>query len=144
MNTKNIAAAALAGAMLLCTGCGAEQTVEEEAPAGTAVEVIEAEAGPMSAEYAVTGKIAAVSEVQVFPMLAGQVLTLSVKEGDTVSSGQTLFTVDTSTVTSTMGALRESYSATQAATDRAAQCGAGAAQCGAGGDRRGAGAAGGG
>ena len=119
MNTKNIAAAALAGAMLLCTGCGAEQTVEEEAPAGTAVEVIEAAAGPMSAEYAVTGKIAAVSEVQVFPMLAGQVLTLSVKEGDTVSSGQTLFTVDTSTVTSTMGALRESYSATQAATDSA-------------------------
>lgn len=119
MKRKRFAAAALAGVMLLCAGCGQEEEAEEEAPRGTAVEVIEVTSGPMSAEYSLTGKVVAVSEVQVFPLLAGQVQTLSVEEGDTVSRGQTLFTVDTSTVTSTMGALQQSYSATKAATDRA-------------------------
>lgn len=119
MKRKRFAAAALAGVMLLCAGCGQEEEPEEEAPSGTAVEVMEVTSGPMSAEYSLTGKVVAVSEVQVFPLLAGQVQTLSVEEGDTVSRGQTLFTVDTSTVTSTMGALQQSYSATKAATDRA-------------------------
>lgn len=119
MKRKRFAAAALAGVMLLCVGCGQEEEAEEEAPSGTAVEVMEVTSGPMSAEYSLTGKVVAVSEVQVFPLLAGQVQTLSVEEGDTVSRGQTLFTVDTSTVTSTMGALQQSYSATKAATDRA-------------------------
>ena len=119
MKRKRLAAAALAGVMLLCAGCGQEEEAEEEAPSGTAVEVMEVTSGSMSAEYSLTGKVVAVSEVQVFPLLAGQVQTLSVEEGDTVSRGQTLFTVDTSTVTSTMGALQQSYSATKAATDRA-------------------------
>ena len=119
MKRKRFAAATLAGVMLLCAGCGQEEEAEEEAPSGTAVEVMEVTSGPMSAEYSLTGKVVAVSEVQVFPLLAGQVQTLSVEEGDTVSRGQTLFTVDTSTVTSTMGALQQSYSATKAATDRA-------------------------
>ena len=119
MKRKRFAAAALAGVMLLCAGCGQEEEAEEEAPSGTAVEVMEVTSGPMSAEYSLTGKVVAVSEVQVSPLLAGQVQTLSVEEGDTVSRGQTLFTVDTSTVTSTMGALQQSYSATKAATDRA-------------------------
>lgn len=119
MKRKRMLAAALAGVMLLGTGCGREEESEEQTPSGTAVEVTEAASGPMSAEYSVTGKVAAVSEVQVFPMLAGQVLTLSVKAGDQVAKGQTLFTVDTATVTSGMGALQESYNATKAATDRA-------------------------
>ena len=119
MEAKRMAAAALAGMMLLCTACGQEEETGEAAPTGTAVEVAEVTAGPMSASYSLTGKVAAVNEVQVFPLLAGQVLTLSVEEGDTVSRGQTLLTVDTSTVTSTMGALQESYRATQSATESA-------------------------
>ena len=120
MRRKRIFAAVLAGAMLFSAGCGKEETVEEEAaPAGTAVEVTEVTAGSMSASYSLTGKVAAVNEVQVYPLLAGQVLTLAVGEGDTVRQGQTLLTVDTSTVTSTMGALQQSYSATRNATDRA-------------------------
>ena len=120
MKRKRMVAAALAGMMLLCTACGQEEeTAEEEAPGGTAVEVTEVTAGSMSASYSLTGKVAAVNEVQVYPLLAGQVLTLAVGEGDTVRQGQTLLTVDTSTVTSTMGALQQSYSATRNATDRA-------------------------
>lgn len=133
MESKRLIAAALAGAMLFCAGCGGQEETVEEAPSGTAVEVMEVVPGPMSASYSLTGQVAAVSSVQVFPLLAGQVLTLSVEEGDTVRQGQTLFTVDTSTVTSTMGALQESYSATRAATDSAvasAQLGVEQAQLG--------------
>ena len=113
---KRMIAACMAAALLLAGGCG-QQEVQEEAPTGTAVEVLSVTPGPMNAEYTVTGKVTAVNEVQVFPLLAGQVLTLSVSEGDTVAAGQVLFTVDTSTVTSTLGALQQSYSSTKAATD---------------------------
>ena len=103
----------------LCGGCGKEEETEEESSNSTAVEVTDVTSGAMSSEYTLNGKIAAVNEVQVFPLLAGQVQTLNVSEGDTVSKGQTLFTVDTSTVTSTMSSLQQSYSATKTATDRA-------------------------
>ena len=118
-NSKRILAALLAGAMVLCAGCGKEEETEEESSNSTAVEVTDVTSGAMSSEYTLNGKIAAVNEVQVFPLLAGQVQTLNVSEGDTVSKGQTLFTVDTSTVTSTMSSLQQSYSATKTATDRA-------------------------
>ena len=112
-NSKRILAALLAGAMVLCAGCGKEEETEEESSNSTAVEVTDVTSGAMSSEYTLNGKIAAVNEVQVFPLLAGQVQTLNVSEGDTVSKGQTLFTVDTSTVTSTMSSLQQSYSATK-------------------------------
>lgn len=118
-NRKRILAAMLAGAMVLCAGCGKEEETEEETATGTAVEVTDVAAGSMSTENTLNGKVVAVNEVQVFPLLAGQVQVLNVSEGDTVSKGQTLFTVDTSTVTSTMSALQQSYSATKTATDRA-------------------------
>ena len=114
-NSKRILAALLAGAMVLCAGCGKEEETEEESSNSTAVEVTDVTSGAMSSEYTLNGKIAAVNEVQVFPLLAGQVQTLNVSEGDTVSKGQTLFTVDTST----MSSLQQSYSATKTATDRA-------------------------
>lgn len=119
---KRILAALLAASMALCAGCGSQSddtAEDDQTPSGTAVEVTEVTQGAMSTEYSVNGKVAADNEVQVFPMLAGQVLTLSVSEGEKVSKGQTLLSVDTSTVTSTMSSLRESYNATKTATDKA-------------------------
>lgn len=118
---KRILAALLAASMALCAGCGSQASddEEEQTAAGTAVEVAEVTKGAMSTEYSVNGKVAADNEVQVFPMLAGQVLTLSVSEGDKVAKGQTLLNVDTSSVTSTMSSLRESYNATKTATEKA-------------------------
>ena len=119
---KRILAALLAASMALCAGCGSQSddtAEDDQTPSGTAVEVTEVTQGAMSTEYSVNGKVAADNEVQVLPMLAGQVLTLSVSEGDKVSKGQTLLSVDTSTVTSTMSSLRESYNATKTATDKA-------------------------
>ena len=105
---KRILAALLAASMALCAGCGSQSddtAEDDQTPSGTAVEVTEVTQGAMSTEYSVNGKVAADNEVQVFPMLAGQVLTL--------------LSVDTSTVTSTMSSLRESYNATKTATDKA-------------------------
>ena len=118
---KRILAALLAASMSLCAGCGSQTSDdgEEQTAAGTAVEVAEVTKGAMSTEYSVNGKVVADNEVQVFPMLAGQVLTLSVSEGDKVAKGQTLLNVDTSSVTSTMSSLRESYNATKTATEKA-------------------------
>ncbi len=118
---KRILAALLAASMALCAGCGSQTSDDEEdqTAAGTAVEVVEVTKGAMSTEYSVNGKVVADNAVQVFPMLAGQVLTLSVSEGDKVAKGQTLLTVDTSSVTSTMASLRESYNATKTATEKA-------------------------
>ena len=118
---KRILAARLAASMALCAGCGSQTSDdgEEQTAAGTAVEVAEVTKGAMSTEYSVNGKVVADNEVQVFPMLAGQVLTLSVSEGDKVAKGQTLLNVDTSSVTSTMSSLRESYNATKTATEKA-------------------------
>ena len=118
---KRILAALLAASMALCAGCGSQTSDdgEEQTAAGTAVEVAEVTQGAMSTEYSVNGKVVADNEVQVFPMLAGQVLTLSVSEGDKVAKGQTLLNVDTSSVTSTMSSLRESYNATKTATEKA-------------------------
>lgn len=118
---KRILAALLAASMALCAGCGSQTSDdgEEQTAAGTAVEVAEVTKGAMSTEYPVNGKVVADNEVQVFPMLAGQVLTLSVSEGDKVAKGQTLLNVDTSSVTSTMSSLRESYNATKTATEKA-------------------------
>lgn len=118
---KRILAALLAASMALCAGCGSQTSDdgEEQTAAGTAVEVAEVTKGAMSTEYSVNGKVVADNEVQVFPMFAGQVLTLSVSEGDKVAKGQTLLNVDTSSVTSTMSSLRESYNATKTATEKA-------------------------
>lgn len=118
---KRILAALLAASMALCAGCGSQTSDdgEEQTAAGTAVEVAEVTKGAMSTEYSVNGKVVADNEVQVFPMLAGQVLTLSVSEGDKVAKGQTLLNVDTSSVTSTMSSPRESYNATKTATEKA-------------------------
>ena len=114
---KRILAALLAASMALCAGCGSQTSDDGEEQ--TAVEVAEVTKGAMSTEYSVNGKVVADNEVQVFPMLAGQVLTLSVSEGDKVAKGQTLLNVDTSSVTSTMSSLRESYNATKTATEKA-------------------------
>ena len=70
-NSKRILAALLAGAMVLCAGCGKEEETEEESSNSTAVEVTNVTSGAMSSEYTLNGKIAAVNEVQVFPLLAG-------------------------------------------------------------------------
>lgn len=119
MNHKRLLAGMLACLLLgAASGCGKAPEEEADAtPKGVAVEVQQVSAGAMSAQSSLAGTVTAVKEIQVFPMLAGTVTALNVAEGDIVSTGQTLFQVDTSTVTSTYSSLQQSYNATKQATD---------------------------
>ena len=75
----------------------------------------------ISNENMVSGQIIADSSVSVVPTLAGTVLSLPVKAGDTVQKGQLLFQIDTSQITSSYNALEQSYNATQQLTNEAIQ-----------------------
>ena len=122
MQKKRFVAFGMAACMLLLSACGKDKAGDssaEEEGKSTAVEVQTVADGEMAATNTLAGQVTAIQDVQVFPLLAGQVQTLNVKEGDMVTKGQTLFTIDTSTVTSTLGALQQSYAATRSATDQA-------------------------
>lgn len=111
----------LGAVLLLCalalSGCSStEEEVAETTVRETAVEVAVAALADMASESKVTGSVTAKTTVSVIPLLSGQVTELNVREGSVVTAGQVLFCVDTSSVTSSLGALYESYSATQALT----------------------------
>lgn len=125
MKGKRIAAGFLT-CLLVLTGCGSaqqtEQTEQETTQEqGTAVEVQTVERTNISNENMVSGQIIADSSVSVVPTLAGTVLNLPVKAGDTVQKGQLLFQIDTSQITSSYNALEQSYNATQQLTNEAIQ-----------------------
>ena len=64
--SKRVLAVSLAGAMALgMVGCGKTDDTADDTPTGTAIEVTEVTAGQMSAEYSVTGKVAADSQTTV-------------------------------------------------------------------------------
>ncbi len=119
MQKKNRFLAIVLLVAMLLSACGNKETKQKETEAATAVEIQIVSSGEMSSSNKIAGQVTPVQSVQVFPMLAGKVTSLNVSDGDIVTQGQVLFTVDTSTVTSTLGALQQSYNATKAATDQA-------------------------
>ena len=119
MQKKNRFLAIVLLVAMLLSACGNKETKQKESEAATAVEIQTVSSGEMSSSNKIAGQVTPVQSVQVFPMLAGKVTSLNVSDGDIVTQGQVLFTVDTSTVTSTLGALQQSYNATKAATDQA-------------------------
>ncbi len=105
-------------ALLSLTACAPkeeEQTVETVVRS-TAVEVQSAVRADMAAQSTVAGQIAAKNAVAVIPLVSGIVTECNVKSGSQVTEGQVLFRVDTSMVTSSLGSLQASYSATQTMT----------------------------
>ena len=102
--------------ILLLAGC---QSGEEEltVPAGTAVEVMTVERGDLFSESSVTGNVMANRNIPVMAPVAGEVESVSVKAGDTVEKGDVLFTMDTSDLRDTYGALLDSYSSTKTLLD---------------------------
>ncbi len=119
MQKKNRFLAIILFCVMLLSACGNKETEQKQTETATAVETQVVSSGEMSSSNKIAGQVTPVESVQVFPMLAGKVTSLNVSDGDIVSQGQVLFTVDTSTVTSTLGALQQSYNATKAATDQA-------------------------
>ncbi len=127
MKKKQIAAAALSGLMLL-TGCSnltqkkdTEPPAQEEVQLGTPVEIQGITRTTLSNESMVSGQVVADAGVSIVPTISGTILQVPVKVGDTVKKGQLLFRIDTSQITSSYGALKQSYDATQRMTNEAIQ-----------------------
>ena len=122
---KRILALLLAALLLASlTACGSNEDSSSEnaatpPPIGTAVEIASAQRGMMATENTLSGQVIADKSVAVVPLAQGTVSGLDVEVGDTVSEGELLFTIDTSTVTAGYGALSSSYEATQEMTDQA-------------------------
>lgn len=102
-----------------CSNSNQKNEVSQKTDLSTAVEVQTVSSGEMSSSNKISGQVTPEQSVQIFPMLAGKVETLNVNDGDIISAGQVLFQIDTSTITSTLSALQQSYAATKSASDQA-------------------------
>lgn len=109
-----ILAAVLSVSLLLCS-CGEEPEVEEEAPS-VAVEIQTVEKGSISSENSVSGQVAAGDQSTIIVPLSVRCNKVYVEEGDAVSAGQTICTLDMTstranydTVSMSLEAARRSY-----------------------------------
>ncbi len=84
--------AALAGLLLVLSGCGREPAAAE--PEITPVRVEEVQAGPAVPPVETTGIIAARDELRLSFKVGGLVQQVSVREGDSVKRGQVLARLD--------------------------------------------------
>ena len=86
--------------LLSAGGCGQEEVQEEESgDSAVAVEIQRVERGSIASESTVSGQVAAGDQESVFVATSAQCKDVYVEQGDTVSAGQTLFTLD---ITSTL------------------------------------------
>lgn len=119
-------AVALAG-LLVLTACGNQkkqtdtQTQQEAVSSSTPVEVQSVMRTNLSNESMVSGQVIADTPISIVPTISGTVLSLPVKVGDTVKKGDLLFRIDTTQITSSYSALKQSYDATQRMTNEAIQ-----------------------
>lgn len=127
MQKKRFVAAAIAG-LLVLTACGnqAQQpedstTQQEESASSTPVEVQSVVRTNLSNESMVSGQVVADTPISIVPTISGTVLNLPVKVGDSVKKGDLLFRIDTTQITSSYSALKQSYDATQRMTNEAIQ-----------------------
>jgi len=110
MKTKRILSVLLAAALLLSAGCGKQdESAEEEHVSGTAVEVQQVISGDISSQSRLSGKVIAAREISIFPPVPAKVLSVGVQVGDTVTNGQTLFTLDKKDIQKNYQPLLDSY-----------------------------------
>jgi multidrug efflux system membrane fusion protein len=101
MITRNHRIAALAGAALLLTGAGAAWHVvnapahaQASAAALPEVELVTVGERPVAEQRSFSGRIAAISQVDIRPLVSGTITGAHFKDGDLVRKGQSLFTID--------------------------------------------------
>lgn len=77
------------GLLVMLAGCGTASEEQDE-DAAVPVFVAQAEMGRLSRGDVLTGKVAARTEINVVPKMAGKVVAVTVDVGDTVQAGQVL------------------------------------------------------
>ncbi|MBR3719896.1 MAG: efflux RND transporter periplasmic adaptor subunit [Firmicutes bacterium] len=92
--------------------------VEEAAAEMVNVMVEQAVLEDIDQQAPVTGRLEPVEEVAIIPMAQGQVTRVYVSVGDKVSKGQTLFTIDSSSVAAQLNQAKVGVDAAQSAYDR--------------------------
>lgn len=117
MKHRLIAALMTAVLVLGLAACGAEDTVEDTTPSGTAVEVQTVERGDIATENTVTGMVSADRNMPVMAPVAAKVKEVKVKAGDTVEAGDPLFVMDTADIRDLYSTVLETYSSTKALLD---------------------------
>ena len=101
--------------IVLLAGCaattdGAEETVTSSA---VAVETATAQRGSMSSLRSLQGKVEADADVSVMAPLPVKVTAVYVKEGDIVTAGDVLFSLDKTDIEKQYGPLKNNYDRTQ-------------------------------
>lgn len=97
MKLLRVLAGALALTTVLCS-CGTT-TATTTTAAGTAVETQTVTRSHIASQSQLSGKVVPYNEVSILPPISAKVLSVSVKVGDHVTKGQTLFQVDPSNIT---------------------------------------------
>ncbi len=110
MKRNRITALLLTAVLALSlTACGGKETVEEVAPAGTAVQVVTVTQGSIATENKVSGKISADNESTIMVATSAKCTAVYANAGDEVSAGDVICTLDLGSTLSSYNAATISY-----------------------------------
>lgn len=108
--------AVLLGCLVVVNGCGSTpaQSNEVETQKTTPVEVLQTGLLEISNQYMYTGTVKPVNEVNVLSTVNGTVKSVNFKVGDKVSSGDTLFKMDTTDIENNMNVTKAQLASVEA------------------------------
>lgn len=97
VNIFQLVTAILVGALFLISGCSAQMPTSA-AESATTVNVAAAEARDIYGSISYSGRFKASREVQVLPQTSARIISINVSEGQGVVAGETLMTLDSSSL----------------------------------------------
>ena len=97
VNILHWVAVLLVGSLLVISGCS-PQMPASAAESATTVNVATAESRDIYGSISYSGRLKASREVQVLPQISARIISINVSEGQAVSAGQTLMTLDSSSL----------------------------------------------
>jgi multidrug efflux system membrane fusion protein len=123
MTSRSFRRAALAGvAILALGGSGAVWRMQaspaqaQTEPAIPEIEVAAVRQQPIAEQRAFSGRIEAVEQVEVRPLVSGTIIAVHFRDGDLVRKGQPLFTIDPRPFQATLDRAKGELKAAEAAT----------------------------
>lgn len=120
MKTKHSMLLLLFSLLLLAVGCSpAEPVATEEEEQEYPVLVEEIKEGALERYVTFTGRAEANTIVHIMPKVSGEIRSIAVKEGDKVSAGQTLLTLDTKAFEQAVKQAEAGLASAQAALEQA-------------------------
>jgi len=119
MKVRNLVSMGLICGIVALTGCGDKATdAGIDTKVGTAVEVVNVEAGEIAVESRLNGRVVSESEVSVYSPISAEVKSVNVKVGDEVTPNTILFTVDNESLMRNYQALVDDYNRTKELLDK--------------------------